>query len=321
MSKIILITGISGFVGNYLTRKLLQEDGDKKIVGTYLSPDSIKVFSDISEKLDLHQLDLMDSKSVEKLVGDVKPDEIYHLAAMAVSGKSFDNPALVITNNIISQVNLLEAVRIAKINPKIMITSSAEIYGKVEPQNLPIDELTPMVPANPYAVSKIAQDYMGLQYNVSYGLNIIRVRPFNHIGPGQSDQFATAAFAKKIAEIEKGKREPVLTVGSLDSKKDFTDVLDMVSAYVMLMQKGIAGEVYNIGSGKSYKMSDILNILLSFTTVKIKIETDPDLLRPSDNPELVCDNTKIHELTGWSPQIPLEKTLRDILEYWRGEIK
>lgn len=317
--KKILITGISGFVGNYLARKIL-ELKKQEVNGTYLSEKSKEVFNDISNDLKLFQLDLMDADATDKLIGTLLPDEIYHLAAISSSALSFDNPTEVITNNITSQLNLLEAVRKTKINPKIMIISSAEVYGKVESKNLPIDENTPLVPTNPYAVSKITQDYMGLQYHISYGLNIIRVRPFNHIGPGQSDRFATAAFAKKIAEIEKGKREPILTVGSLDSKIDFTDVRDMVWAYIMLMQKGNFGDVYNIGSGASHKMSDVLNLLLSFTSAKIKIETDPKLLRPSNNPELVCDNAKIQRLTGWKPQMPLEKTLKDILEYWRGII-
>lgn len=317
--KKILITGISGFAGNHLTHQLIKEN-NASIYGTYLSEKSISVFSDISLKPNLNKIDLMDFKEVLKLINEIRPDEIYHLAAIASSALSFDQPAKVITNNITSQLNLLESVRKAKINPRIMIISSAEVYGNVNPQDLPIDEDTPLVPTNPYAVSKIAQDFMGLQYYVSYKQDIIRVRPFNHIGPGQTDQFATSAFAKKIAEIEKGIIGPILTVGNLETKRDFTDVEDMMRAYVLLMEKGKSGDVYNIGSGVSHKMSDVLNILLSFTNVKIKIETDPKLLRPSDNAESVCDNTKITACTGWKPQIPLEKTLKDILEYWRGII-
>ena len=317
--KKIFITGISGFVGNYLARKLLEQQGIQ-ISGTYFSESSKKALEDVADRVKLFPLDLMDKAATEKLVREINPDEIYHLAAMAASSKSFDNPKEVIENNIISQLNLLESVRGAKINPKIMIISSAEVYGKVDPSNLPIDEDTPMFPTNPYAVSKITQDYMALQYFISYKLNILRVRPFNHIGPGQSDQFATAAFAKKIAEIEKGKRDPVLNVGSLESKKDFTDVQDMVWAYILLMEKGQLGDVYNIGSGKSYKMSEVLEMLLSLSKVKITVETDPALLRPSDNPELICNNSKMQKLTGWMPTIPLENTLLNTLEYWRKTV-
>lgn len=319
MNKKILITGISGFVGNYLARLLIGQKG-VEIIGTYLSENSKAQLVDIEPNLKLYQLDLMDYEKVVEVIKDSKPDEIYHLAALASAAQSFENPSLVITNNITSQLNLFEAVIKANLNPKIMIISSAEVYGIVDPSDIPVDEATPLKPASPYAISKIAQDYMALQYNITYNLNILRVRPFNHIGPGQSDQFATSAFAKKIAEIEKGKREPILTVGNLDAKRDFTDVKDMVRAYVMLMEKGVAGEVYNIGFGKSYKMSDVLDILLSFSDVKIKVEVDPSLLRPSDNPELLCDNTKFKNLTNWNPEISIEKTLEEILEYWRKNV-
>ena len=207
--KKIFITGISGFVGNHLTRKLL-ESRDVLISGTYLSENSKKALSDISAKIKLFQLDLMNYEAVYKVVEEVKPDEIYHLAAIAAPSQSFENPGAVFANNITSQINLLEAVRKVKISPKIMVISSGEVYGRVDPKDLPIDENTPLVPTNSYAVSKITQDFMGLQYKMSYGIDIIRVRPFNHIGPGQTDKFATSAFAKKIAEIEKGKRKPTL---------------------------------------------------------------------------------------------------------------
>ncbi|MEK7551041.1 MAG: GDP-mannose 4,6-dehydratase [Patescibacteria group bacterium] len=318
MNKKILITGISGFVGNYLARLLVNKEG-VRLAGTYHSEIGASL-ADISSNIELYRLDLMDFEKVVEVIEKCKPDEIYHLAALASAAKSFENPSLVVTNNITSQLNLLEAVRKGNINPKIMIISSAEVYGIVSPSDIPVDEQTPLKPASPYAISKIAQDYMGLQYNISYNLNIIRVRPFNHIGPGQTDQFATSAFAKKVAEIESGKREPILTVGNLEAKRDFTNVKDMVRAYVLLMEKGIAGEVYNIGSGKSYKMSDVLNILLSFSNAKIKVEVDPKLLRPSDNPELLCDNTKFKNLTNWTAEISIEKTLEEILEFWRKNV-
>jgi len=159
---------------------------------------------------------------------------------------------------------------------------------------------------------------MGLQYHLGYGMDVVRVRPFNHIGPGQTDQFVTSAFAKKIAEIEKGKREPVLEVGNLEAKRDFTDVRDMVKAYVLLMEKGKSGDAYNVGLGKSYKISKILEILLSMSDKKIIVKKSPELLRPSDNPNLLCDNSKIAKLTGWKPEIALKQTLKEILDYWRN---
>lgn len=316
MNKKILVTGISGFAGNYLARKLLDQ-GHQRIYGTYFSEKSLDTLSDISSKLELFQLDLMEDEKVLSVIKTVNPDEVYHLAAISAPIQSFDNPKLVMTNNVISQLNLLEAIKKTNIFPKIIIVSSAEVYGNVKPKDLPINEDTPLRPTNPYAVSKITQDFMGLQYFIAYNMNIIRVRPFNHIGPGQTDKFSTSAFAKKIAEVEKGKREPVLTVGNLEAKRDFTDVRDMVWAYILLMEKGVSGDVYNIGSGKGYQMKEVLGMMLSFSSATIKVESDPNLLRPSDNPELVCDNTKIRNLTGWEPKIPLKETLKDILEYWR----
>lgn len=316
MDKKILVTGVSGFAGSYLAHQLVL-DKTNRIYGTYFSDKSLDSLSDIAAKLTLFKLDLMEKQSVQEVVDKTKPDWVYHLAAIASPAQSFNEPELVITNNIIAQLNLLEAIRKAGINPRIIVISSAEVYGIVDPKNLPINEDSPLRPTNPYALSKLTQDFMGLQYAIAYKMNIIRVRPFNHIGPGQTDQFAVAAFAKKIAEIEKGKRDPVLPVGNLESKRDFTDVKDMIRAYILLMEKGKPGDVYNIGSGKSNRMSEILNTMLSLSSVKIKVETDPNLLRPSDNPELVCDSSKIESLTGWKPEISLNTTLKDILEYWR----
>lgn len=319
MSNKILITGVSGFAGNYLAHELVKSE-DNEIFGTYLSEKSKTSLSDISFKINLVNLDLMDFKSVTNIIEKIRPDQIYHLAALTSPTQSFKEPSLVMVNNISSQLNLLEAVKNAQLKTRIMIVSSAEVYGKVDPKDLPIDEDTPLKPANPYAVSKLTQDFMGLQYHIAYGLDILRVRPFNHIGSGQTEHFATSAFAKKIAEIEKGINKPILTVGNLDAKRDFTNVKDMIRAYILLMKKGESGSVYNIGSGKSYKMSDILNMLLSFSNSKIKIEVDPNLLRPSDNPELICDNRKFVSLTGWKPEIDIETTLKEILEYWRGKV-
>ena len=181
-----------------------------------------------------------------------------------------------------------------------------------------MDENTAFRPTNTYAVSKIAQDFLGLQYYISYRLKIIRVRPFNHIGPRQSAGFVVSDFAKKIADIEKGRMDPILRVGNLQAKRDFTDVRDMVRAYNFLIEKGEFGEVYNIGSGVSYSISEILDILLSFSKIKIKVEIDHSLLRPEDAQDRLCDNKKFVELTDWKPSIPIEKSLKDTLDYWRN---
>ncbi len=316
--KKILITGVSGFAGSFLAEFLLGK-GDCEVFGTSLSESFSENISHLQGKLKLRAVDLQDFDRVKEIVGEVKPDEIYHLAALASPTKSFVNPAATLTNNIAIEVNLFEAVKFHNLlSTKILVTSSAEVYGLVDQKNLPINEDVPLRPTSPYAVSKIAQDFLGWQYHFASGMHIIRVRPFNHIGPRQTPQFVVARFASQISDIEKGKSAPTLQVGNLDTKRDFTDVRDMVEAYTLILEKGEAGDVYNIGSGVSHKISDILEKLLSFSRVKVTVEKDPQLSRPADNPDLVCDASKMREITGWIPKIPLDTTLKNILDYWRS---
>jgi len=317
--KKVLITGISGFAGSHLAEHLTSQK-KFEITGTYLDEKSLSNLASI-KNINPLQIDLMDAELVLEMVKSTKPDIIYHLAALTSPAQSFKDPGFTITNNVTAEINLLETVRIAGLeNTKILITSSADVYGLVAKEDLPIDEDTPLHPVSPYAVSKIAQDFLGLQYFLSYHLNVIRLRPFNHIGPRQAPSFVVSTFAKKIAEIEKGKGEfgNILKVGNLAARRDFSDVRDVVLAYQLLMGKGVAGDVYNVGSGKSYEIAEILNKLISFSSVKIVVETDPSLFRPIDEPELVCDNTKLKKATGWKPTIPIDKSLKDTLDYWRN---
>lgn len=315
--KRVFITGISGFAGSHLSEYLVKSD-EYEVSGTYLTDESLVNISNIRNKLNLIKIDLNDAEKIKAVVRKIKPDLIFHLAALPSPADSFKNPIKTLTNNINIQVNILETIKNANLgNTKILVVSSADIYGMVSKKDLPISEETPFKPANPYAVSKITQDFLGLQYFLSYNLNIIRVRPFNHIGPRQSPNFVVSSFAKKIAEIEKGGIELVIKVGNLNAKRDFTDVRDMVYAYTLAIEKGISGNVYNIGSGISYKIQEILDKLLSLSKVKIKVEADQALFRPIDEPELVCDNSKFVKLTGWKQNIFLDETLKDTLDYWR----
>jgi GDP-4-dehydro-6-deoxy-D-mannose reductase len=202
-----------------------------------------------------------------------------------------------------------------------MVTGSSEQYGLVRPEDIPINEDTPFRPNNPYAVSKIAQDALALQYFLSYGQQTIRVRPFNHIGPGQTEHFVTAAFARQVALIEAGQQEPVIYVGNLQADRDFTDVRDMVRAYLLAVTRGEPGEVYNIGSGRGRPIQWVLDTLVAMSTVEVEVREDPARMRPSDIPSLVCDPSRFHTRTGWRPEIPLEQTLRDILDYWREHVR
>src|SRR6185369_10143847 len=217
-----------------------------------------------------------------------------------------------------SQINIFEAVKESGLHEtKMIVISSAHIYGLVTPSDLPIHETVPFRPDNPYSVSKITQDYLGLCYYSAYHLPIVRLRPFNHIGPRLSPDLSISRFAKKVAEIEKGLEKPVMSVGNLDAKRDFTDVRDMVRAYVLAAEKCTDGEAYNIGTGVSYKIGDILDMLIAMAHLKIEIQSEESLFRPSDIPELRCDASKFKTATGWEPTIKLEQTLQDMLAYWR----
>lgn len=318
--KKVLITGLTGFAGSYLAEYLVAKK-EYEVCGTYLFDDSLVNVAAIKDKINLIKIDLSKEENVFKLIKDTSPTFIFHLAALTSPGESFSVPTETLLNNISLQVHLLEAVRQQNLlDTKILVVSSADIYGLVDSIDLPIDEETKLMPTSPYAVSKIAQDFLGLTYFLSYNLKIIRVRPFNHIGPRQSSQFVVSSFARQIAEIEKGKRKPVLKAGNLEAKRDFTNVKDMVRAYLAVMERGKNGDVYNIGSGVSYKISDILSKLVSMSSSKIKIEKEEGLIRPIDNPELVCDASKFVKLTGWKPEIPIKKTLENILDYWRNII-
>lgn len=316
LMKKAFITGISGFAGSYLSERLLDEGFE--VFGTYLSEESLEILPN-KDKLTLYKLNLLDEGKTSEIIDNEKPDYLFHLAALTSPKDSFNNPKENFINNISAEINILEAVKKFCPQTKVLVVSSAEIYGLVSSENLPMDEQTPFFPTNPYAVSKLAQDFLGLQYFLSHKLRIIRVRPFNHVGPRQSPNFVVSAFAKRIAQIEKG-RDEIMKVGNLSSKRDFTDVRDMVKAYALAIELGQIGEVYNIGSGKSFEISKILEMMINLSTVKIKIEEDPALIAPSDNPQLICDCSKFENLTGWKPEIPIEKTLEDTLDYWRSVI-
>lgn len=315
--KRILITGITGFAGSYLAEYLVSKK-DYNVFGTYLFEDSLRNVESVKSKIDTIKIDLNLSEKVFDLIKKIKPDLVFHLAALTSPADSFKNPVGAITNNIAAEINVLTGVKDNNLySTKVLVISSADIYGLVKKEDLPIDEETRLLPTSPYSISKIAQDFLGLQYFLSYNLKIVRVRPFNHIGPRQSPHFVVSSIAKKIAEIEKGKKEPTLPVGNLEAKRDFTDVRDMVRAYVIALEKGKLGDVYNIGSGVSYKIKDILKKLLSFSSSKITVRRDKALFRPIDNPNLVCNASKFVRISNWRPEIMIDITLKDTLDYWR----
>ena len=309
-----LITGITGFVGSHLAEHLIAR-GDE-VYGTVRWRSRLDNITHIKDKIKLIETDIRDSYSIEKTLREVQPDVIFHLAAQSFVHSSFNAPQETLSTNIIGTVNLLEAVRSLKSNPVIQIAGSSEEYGFVKPNETPIRETNPLRPLSPYGVSKVAEDMLAYQYHKSYGLKTVITRAFNHEGPRRGEVFSTSNFAKQIAEIEKGK-EPVIHVGNLNASRDFTDVRDVVRAYMISTEKCDYGEAYNICSGKAWKISDMLNLLLSMSQKKIEVRQDPTRMRPSDVEILLGDSTKFNQKTGWAPKIPFETTMKDLLDYWR----
>lgn len=316
----VLITGITGFAGSHLAEYILANHPDVPVFGFVRWRSRMDNIVHIQDKVELHEADIKDVISLKKALADIKPDRIFHLAAQSFVPASWRLPAETFAINAIGQINLFEALLSLKLNPKIHIAGSSEEYGHVNPDEVPMKETNPLRPLSPYAVSKVAQDLLAYQYFKSYGMKTVRTRGFNHTGPRRGDVFVTSNFAKQIAEIEKRKKEPVIHVGNLEAKRDFTDVRDIVRAYWLAAEKGEDGEVYNVGTGKAMAMKEMLDILLSLSKAKVKIQVDPERLRPSDVPILQSDCSKFVRLTGWKPQIPLEQTFKDLLNYWRERV-
>jgi GDP-4-dehydro-6-deoxy-D-mannose reductase len=311
-----LITGVAGFVGGHLA-EAIQAETNWQAWGTILdAADRLSVVPGVTAI----QTDLRDPAATRSLVEQVRPDFVFHLAGQAYVPLSWKDPWGTYETNIRSQLNLLEAISAVNPAARIVAVASNEVYGLAREQDLPLDEASPLRPNSPYAVSKLAQDFMGLQYFLDRQLPVIRVRPFNHIGPRQNERFVAPSFAKQIAEIERGLRPPVLKLGNMSASRDFTDVRDIVHAYILAVQKGESGEVYNIGSGRARSVREMLDVMLAASAVKITEETDPAKFRPSDVPISYCDPTKFKRQTGWEPRLSFEQTCLDILNDWRRRI-
>src|SRR3989344_365692 len=316
--KKVLITGIAGFAGSHLAELLLSKGFE--VHGLRRPRTRMDHIESIAAKLHLEDADLLDSHSLYTMISRIKPDYIFHLAAQSFVPTSWVSPSVTLEVNIVGSANLFEAARQADIDPVIQIACSSEEYGLVHDNELPIKETNPLRPLSPYAVSKVAMDYLGYQYHQSYKVRIVRTRGFNHTGPRRGDTFAESNFAKQVALIEKGKQDAVIHVGNLDAKRDYTDVRDMVRAYVLSVEKCDPGDVYNICSGSSIQIGDMLKLLLSMSKVKVAVRPDPARMRPSDVPVLLGDNSKFVTKTGWKLEIPFKKTMEDLLNYWRQRV-
>ncbi|MFS0555276.1 GDP-mannose 4,6-dehydratase [Brevibacillus sp. 179-C9.3 HS] len=315
-----LITGITGFAGGHLAEYLLSR-GDVDVYGTFRSLTKKEQLGKLFDQVHLENCELKDPQSVNELIQKIKPDLIFHLAAQSFVPTSVHSPADTMVNNIVPQLNLFEAVRNQAVPCKIQIACSSEEYGLVYPDEIPVKETNPLRPLNPYAVSKIAQDYLGYQYHHSYGLAIIRTRTFHHTGPRRGESYVTSNFAKQIAQIELGQQEPKVHVGNLSAIRDFTDVRDIVKAYWLALTRGEPGDVYNISAGTRYTIEDMLKTLLALTDVQVEIHVDTDRLRPSDIDIVLGDSSLFREKTGWKPEISFQQTMEDLLNYWRTVLR
>lgn len=319
-AKRALITGITGFAGSHLAEALLAEHPEVEVFGSQRWRSRTENIEHLGKRVTLLEADLRDYSSIHALLDQVRPDYIFHLAAQSFVPASWRAPAETLTTNITGQSNLFEAVRDLKLDPTIQIACSSEEYGLVRSDETPIVETNPLRPLSPYAVSKVGQDFLGYQYFQSYGLKVIRTRGFNHTGPRRGDVFVTSNFAKQVASIEAGLQEPVIRVGNLDAIRDFTDVRDMVRAYWLAVERGRPGEVYNIATGQGIVIREVLDRLIALAGIEVRIEVDPERLRPSDVEILIGDSSKFRADTGWEPRIPFEQTLRDVLAYWRERL-
>jgi len=313
-----LITGISGFVGSHLAEYLLDQT-DWQVAGTVFGLyDNI---THLRDRLELYPAELSRLEVATFVLEQARPDAIFHLAAQPLVSTSWHDPWGTLETNIRVQLNILEGVVRVRPDCRVLVVGSGEEYGPISPDDLPVDEDTPLRPTNAYALSKVAQDLMGLQYYLAHQLHVVRVRPFNHIGPRQRTGFVAPDLASQIAAAEAGLRPPVIEVGNLAARRDFSDVRDVVRAYVMLLTHGEPGQVYNVGAGCSHSIQEMLDLLLAMSRVPIQVRQDPERMRPSDVPDIVCDAARLRQHTGWQPTIPFEQSLRDILNYWREQVK
>ncbi len=313
-----LITGAGGFVGGHLLTYLSQTS-NPILHGTVLS-EAEKRPALISLCPKLWTIDLRDPAAVRDMLTQIQPDQIFHLAGQAYVPQSFADPWDTLETNIRGTLNLLQTIVDLRLSTRVLIVGSAEIYGAVRPEHLPTTEDTPLAPSSPYSVSKVGQDMLGLQYALAYQVHTVRMRPFNHIGPGQNNRFSVSNWAMQIAEAELGQREPAVMVGNLEAARDFTDVRDIVRAYVLALTHGIPGDVFNVCSGKANTMQVILDMLVSMSKVPIEVRVDEDRFRPVEIPMLIGDYRRLYERSGWQPQISLEQSLHDVLEDWRQRV-
>ncbi len=313
--KTVLVTGADGFVASHLIGEI-EAETDWRILGVGLKDGPSREVPGMEYRV----ADLTDYELVREVLDLWRPDGIFHLAAQPSVALSWDDPWSTYRANLFGQLNLMEALRRLGLEASVHIACSSEEYGKVAPEKMPLTEGMQFNPCSHYAVSKVGQEVLGLMYNCAFGWRVLVTRGFNQAGPGQAPDFVVSSFARQIACIEAGDCEPVIMVGNLEAWRDFTDVRDTVRAYRLVMEKGRGGASYNVCTGKARKVAELLEILLGLSTAKIEVRSDEARQRPSDIPLLVGDSSLLRDETGWEPLIPLERTLADVLDYWRERV-
>lgn len=315
----VLVTGCTGFAGGYLTEALLAQEG-VEVVGVSRHAQWPRHWRHLANQVRLRVCDLGERKGIEAVLRETEPDHIYHLAGYANTGQSFRDPDAAWSGNLATTRNLYEAIVRWGGRPRVLYVSSGLVYDVPEGPDPLVDEDRPLRPVSPYAASKAAADLASYQYSRAPGLDIVRVRPFNHIGPRQSPEYAVANFARQIAAIEKGREPPVVETGDLTPRRDLTDVRDMVQAYLLLLAKGRSGEAYNVGSGTAFSMQEILDRLVALAHVRVEVRQKAQKLRLTETSALRADCTRLRSETGWQPSFALEQTLIDTLDYWRANV-
>ncbi len=309
-----LVIGAAGFVGGYLIDCLRDEFG-MEVYGTKISSQTYA-----HEGARIFDLDILDKEGIVSLFKEIHPDCIFHLAAQSSVSVSWKNPQLTVDINIKGSLNVLEALRELEYKPRIILVGSGEEYGASGADLGKIDEKTLLKPGNIYAATKATQNMFGSIYSKAYGLDIISVRAFNHIGPGQAATFVISDFCKQVAEIEAGKKDPVIFVGNLSAYRDFTDVRDVVRAYALLSQSGRTGETYNVGSGHAVQIRSLLDKILSLSERRIEVRIDESKMRPVDVPKIEADVSKLRNETGWEIRHCIDDTIKDVLNWWRKSV-
>lgn len=310
-----LITGVTGFAGGHLAEALLAR-GNTEVIGLARHGTWPAAWGHLSGRVALHAVDLNDGAALERLLREIQPDQIYHLAGYASTGRSFREPDAAWAGNLTATRTLYDAVARWGGRPRILYVGSGLVYGDPEGDETAYDENCLLRPTSPYAASKAATDLVSYQYSRVPGLDIVRARPFNHIGPRQSPDFAIPHFAQQIAAIVRGRRPPILETGNLEPRRDLTDVRDVVEAYLLLMARGKSGEAYNVGSGRSVSMREVVNRLIALAGVTVEVRPRADLLRPSDAAAVCADASRLRRETSWAPCHSLDDTLRETLAYW-----